>query len=246
MTARASWSPSDEDEEEDDLEDEDVMLLDVTSEVFLWIGSRANENEKREARALAERYVAAMAATDGRDVDTPVVTVAAGAEPAMFTCHFIGWDAEARGRTFADPYEEKLKNAVASNPSTFVAPALKKTPAKKRESSNTASNGALVSPELDPARLRKTRDVVAKDATKGPATPSPASGVVAVTVPPGSKVISYDELKAMDGTVGIDMERKESYLSREEFVVVFGVDAETFEKLPAWKRKESKKRVGLF
>ena len=231
---------------QDDLEDEDVMLLDVTSEVFLWIGSRANENEKREARALAERYVAAMAATDGRDVDTPVVTVAAGAEPAMFTCHFIGWDAEARGRTFADPYEEKLKNAVASNPSTFVAPALKKTPAKKRESSNTASNGALVSPELDPARLRKTRDVVAKDATKGPATPSPASGVVAVTVPPGSKVISYDELKAMDGTVGIDMERKESYLSREEFVVVFGVDAETFEKLPAWKRKESKKRVGLF
>ena len=88
---------------------------------------------------------------------------------------------------------------------------------------------------------------MAKDATKGPATPSPASGVVAVTVPPGSKVISYDELKAMDGTVGIDMERKESYLSREEFVVVFGVDAETFEKLPgAWKRKESKKRVGLF
>ena len=52
-----------------------------------------------------------------------------------------------------------------------------------------------------------------------------------MTVPPGSKVISYDELKAMDGTVGIDMERKESYLSREEFVVVFGVDAETFVKM---------------
>ena len=235
---------------QDDLEDEDVMLLDVVSEVFLWIGSRANENEKREARALAERYVAAMAATDGRDVDTPIVTVAAGAEPPMFTCHFIGWDADARGRNaFVDPYERKLKNAVAANASTFVAPALKKTPAKKSDaSSDAASDGKPSSPELDPARLRKTREEGANDAATatGSAVPSPAAGVAAVTVPPGSKVISYDELKATDGTVGIDMERKESYLSQKEFVAVFGMDAEAFEKLPAWKRKEAKKRVGLF
>ena len=66
------------------------MLLDVVSEVYLWVGSQANENEKREATALAAKYVAACSETDGRDVDTPITSVAAGAEPPMFTCHFIG------------------------------------------------------------------------------------------------------------------------------------------------------------
>jgi len=69
------------------------MLLDVVSEVYLWIGGAANENEKREATALAQMYVVACSATDGRDVDTPITVVAAGAEPPMFKCHFIGWDA---------------------------------------------------------------------------------------------------------------------------------------------------------
>ena len=86
------------------------MLLDVVSEVYLWVGSQANENEKREATALAAKYVAACAETDGRDVDTPITSVAAGAEPAMFTCHFIGGDTEVVQVglvCFYDPYALK-------------------------------------------------------------------------------------------------------------------------------------------
>jgi hypothetical protein len=116
---------------QDDLIDEDVMLLDVGSEVYLWIGSQANENEKREAAALAQKYIAACSETDGRDVDTPVTSVAAGAEPPMFTCHFIGWDASSAGKSFVDPYEAKLAAAQRVGGSAFERPTLKKTPGKE-------------------------------------------------------------------------------------------------------------------
>jgi hypothetical protein len=50
----------------------------------------------------------------------------------------------------------------------------------------------------------------------------------------------------MDGTAGIDMARKESYLSEREFETVFGLTRDAFEKLAEWKRKDAKKKVGLF
>jgi hypothetical protein len=48
---------------QDDLCDDDVMLLDVVSAVFLWVGGGATENEKREADALA-----AVSSLDARDI----------------------------------------------------------------------------------------------------------------------------------------------------------------------------------
>jgi hypothetical protein len=48
-------------------------------------------------------------ATDNRSSDTSIVQVAAGSEPAMFTQHFRGWDAELFERnTFVDPFEAKM------------------------------------------------------------------------------------------------------------------------------------------
>ena len=89
---------------QDDLCDDDIMMLDTYREVFLWIGRGANENEKREAETFAASYVAAAAATDGRDKDTPIVKVSAGSEPALFTSNFSGWDSNAN-KVFIDPYQ---------------------------------------------------------------------------------------------------------------------------------------------
>ena len=59
-------------------------------------------------------------------------------------------------------------------------------------------------------------------------------------------MLSYDALVKMDGTAGIDMARKESYLSEGEFKTVFGMERDAFAKLAEWKRKDAKKKVGLF
>ncbi|XP_066529896.1 adseverin [Hoplias malabaricus] len=75
---------------QDDLAEDDVMLLDVWDQVFIWIGKDANEVEKTESVKSAKMYID----TDpsGRDKGTPVVIVKQGHEPPTFTGWFLGWD----------------------------------------------------------------------------------------------------------------------------------------------------------
>eukprot|EP00163_Fabomonas_tropica_P012650 TRINITY_DN23990_c0_g1_i1.p1 TRINITY_DN23990_c0_g1~~TRINITY_DN23990_c0_g1_i1.p1 ORF type:complete len:848 (+),score=337.64 TRINITY_DN23990_c0_g1_i1:44-2545(+) len=91
---------------QDDLRDEDVYILDAYSEVFVWVGSQATEREKKMAYDSAVGYV--KHASDGRSPDTPIIRVEKGSEPAMFTCHFLGWDA-SKSQVFEDPYEKKMR-----------------------------------------------------------------------------------------------------------------------------------------
>uniref|UniRef100_A0A8B9LLK1 Scinderin n=1 Tax=Astyanax mexicanus TaxID=7994 RepID=A0A8B9LLK1_ASTMX len=75
---------------QDDLAEDDVMLLDVWDQVFVWIGKDANEVEKIESVKSAKMYID----TDpsGRDKGTPMVIVKQGHEPPTFTGWFLGWD----------------------------------------------------------------------------------------------------------------------------------------------------------
>ena len=253
---------------QDDLEDDDVMLLDVVSEVFVWIGSQANENEKREAYELAQKYVKTMALTDGRDPDAPVTRVNAGEEPAHFACHFIGWDHHAGKKAFVDPYEMKLKRAKAANPTVLEMPTLKKTPERRppgpsaSASGDSASNAAAGGTGGGPgARDENGKNESSRredggslgggslpDAKRAgdPSVSAAASGIAAVTIAVGAKTIPYEELKGLDASAGIEMERKEAYLSDADFERVFGMGKDAFGALAAWKRKDVKKKVGLF
>uniref|UniRef100_A0A8C5D217 Villin like n=1 Tax=Gadus morhua TaxID=8049 RepID=A0A8C5D217_GADMO len=73
-----------------DLDEEDVMLLDTWEEVFLWIGSSANQHETQEAVNSALDYLRTHPA--GRDLDTPLISVKQGYEPPTFTGWFNAWD----------------------------------------------------------------------------------------------------------------------------------------------------------
>jgi hypothetical protein len=52
-----------------------------------------------------------------------LIQVSAGAEPANFTCHFLGWDS-SKAKKFEDPYEAKMKalKDKASEASSSEAP----------------------------------------------------------------------------------------------------------------------------
>jgi advillin len=94
---------------QDDLNVDDVFLLDTYTSLFIWIGSSANETEKREVLKLADEYLAA-AKSDGRVDGTTVVTVQCGNEPPMFTSNFLSWDKSFFEKNeFIDPYEARLK-----------------------------------------------------------------------------------------------------------------------------------------
>jgi len=86
---------------QDDLNDDDVFLLDTFEEVFVWVGTGSNAQEKEEAFKAALEYV--QKAPDGRSKDTPVYKIEAGNEPPLFTAHFHGWDYSKTA--IGDPYE---------------------------------------------------------------------------------------------------------------------------------------------
>ena len=60
--------------------------------------------------------------------------------------------------------------------------------------------------------------------------------------------IAYSKLLTMtvDDCEGIDWERREEYLSEDEFLKVFDVTREAFVKLARWRQLNLKKKVGLF
>ncbi|XP_047460468.1 adseverin [Mugil cephalus] len=75
---------------QDDLAEDDVMLLDVWDQVFVWIGKDANEVEKTESVKSAKEYIESDPSC--RDKLTPVVVVKQGHEPPTFTGWFLAWN----------------------------------------------------------------------------------------------------------------------------------------------------------
>jgi len=87
---------------QEDLDDDDTFILDTFTEVYVWVGSGANEKEKEAAMRGAVEFV--DTSTDGRSKDTSILRVNAGFEPPLFTAHFHGWDPSKK-----DNYERQLK-----------------------------------------------------------------------------------------------------------------------------------------
>jgi hypothetical protein len=98
---------------QDDMLNDDVMMLDVGTTVYLWVGAEANREEKTKAMDVAQKYIAS--ASDGRDNDVPIMQVSSGKEPLMFTQWFADWDHDLYEKNkFVDPYEAKLRAAAAA------------------------------------------------------------------------------------------------------------------------------------
>ncbi|XP_056611665.1 villin-1 [Triplophysa dalaica] len=96
---------------QDDLDEDDVMLLDIWDQVYLWIGKGANEKEKQDAVLTAQEYLKSHPA--GRDLDTPILVVKQGLEPPTFTGWFYAWDPQkwSGGKSY-DQLKSELGDAT--------------------------------------------------------------------------------------------------------------------------------------
>ncbi|KAI1888925.1 hypothetical protein AGOR_G00173780 [Albula goreensis] len=97
---------------QDDLDEEDVMLLDTWEEIFLWLGSSANEYETKQACASAVEYLKTHPAN--RDPGTAIITVKQGHEPPTFTGWFNAWDPHKwSGGSSYEEMKNKLGDAAS-------------------------------------------------------------------------------------------------------------------------------------
>lgn len=227
---------------QEDLLDEDVMMLDCYNEVFVWIGSQSNEQERAEGPNLAKQYV--TAAADGRDPDTPIIVIEAGSEPDIFTAHFQGWDYE-KFKTFEDPYEKRLRlmrEAKAKEEPAAPVVALRKTEKKAADPPTPPTSGGAGG-----------AGGAAEAEAAAPAA-EPAAAPAAAAAEPTKAIYSQrgkggewtlEQLKSGEAT-GVNPQAKETYLSDKEFEEVFKMDKAAFEAMPKWKRQNAKKAVGIF
>ncbi|CAM9773741.1 unnamed protein product [Ectocarpus sp. 12 AP-2014] len=209
--------------DQSDLCADDVMLLDTVSSVFVWVGPQANETERSESMNVAQQYI--NTASDGRSPDTPVLQVAAGNEPPLFTQHFRGWDPLLTDKnTFVDPYQAKLAAAKEEEA---------KMETKYAEAPGTITLDDLPAPPANGA------------AASGGGGGSTASRDI--TPPTAGMTVPYAELKGYGTEVdGVDPSCREQYLGDEEFVEVFGMSKADFAKQPKWKQVSAKKAKELF
>lgn len=197
---------------QEDLIDDDVMLLDTFTTVFVWVGSQSNDTEKSESLKTAQAYI--DHATDGRDADTPIIRIRAGREPKLFTQHFLGWDPEMTKRNmFVDPYQARLAELHGDEDATAASQEENKVEEEEPEieviSRSTAEAGGQGG--LDPNTNTFPLDVLQSSCPDG-----------------------------------VDPSCKEMFLDNGEFQSLFGMDKQSFEALPKWKRQKAKKDHGLF
>jgi hypothetical protein len=228
-----------------DLNDEDVFLLCTFTQLFVWIGSQSNQNEKEEALKVAERFMAEV--DDGRDPDIPiirysywlnavccilissyhVIRITAGQEPIIFSCHFLDWDSEYFTKSvFLDPYQAKLQALALASEKAQHTTALYSSSLKSLKPSPTQAGASVV------------------PVNAAPNLSSPSHEIQQYSSPvPGSYTL--DQLKA-GVPEGVNPALKEEYLDDRTFTQLLGTDRASFKALPKWKKDAAKKSVGLF
>lgn len=99
-------------------------------------------------------------------------------------------------------------------------------------------------PEQKEAENRQVGQVESAQQSEAPAS------VKTMISSEGTVVVSYEALKNISDALklppGVDPLSREQSLSDDEFVKVFGMDKDSFNSLPGWKRTKLKKDTGLF
>lgn len=201
---------------QDDLLDDDVMILDTCTEVYVWVGTQARPEEKDQAFAAALDFI--TKSPDGRPKETPVFKVDAGKEPPFFTCHFLGWSPQKALAAPKDVYAEKLKAAMQKGGARPASP----------------QKGAAA-----PAEKKEPAPVVSKD-QMAKVTRADAGRLDSKT-----NKFPLKDLQA-NKVANIELTKKEQYLNDAEFKALFKMTLDEFNKLPGWKQSQLKKQNNLF
>ena len=238
---------------QDDMMNDDIMLLDAYTTIYVWIGNGSNKFERNGAFKTANRYITSV--RDERDKSAvQVVEVEAGREPPSFTVHFPEWrlekaqrwleadpakrlaeqnPADKGGKGKAEESKGKVEESKGGNPFGAQLKSAKTIVPGKPAPPKEASSG--------PSWLKKSGESAEAEAKK----PEPVAEDKNKYLEPESNKFEYEVLKGAF-PAGVNPEKKEAYLSDENFQTIFGMTPAAFNELKKWKQNDLKKAKGLF
>ncbi|XP_057955773.1 villin-1 isoform X3 [Malania oleifera] len=271
---------------QDDLTTEDVLVLDCSIEIYVWIGRHSNVQSKQQAFSLGLKFLETDILVEGLSLETPIYVVTEGHEPPFFT-RFFAWDsskANMHGNTFerklailkgqARRIEVSARNSrltlsmetkldglksksISSNGlggNLSLASSVSGSSFKSSPSSQFSTpNSTVKKPFSGPSPDHCSSDGSSSVSTGSQVVPSSSCGNAGPMLADGSDsldslIIPYERLKVLSNDLvkGIDVTKREAYLSEAEFQEKFGMTREAFYKLPKWRQNKLKMSLNLF
>ncbi|KAJ1408965.1 Villin/Gelsolin [Sesbania bispinosa] len=139
---------------------------------------------------------------------------------------------------------EKKKPSPETSPVASTSPVVESsTFDTKSESAHSETEGVE-----EVAEAKETEEVAPETGSNGDSEPKQENVEDGNDGQNNQSFFTYEQLKTKTGSVvsGIDLKRRENYLSEEEFQTVFGMTKEAFSKLPRWKQDMLKRKFDLF
>ncbi|XP_010521943.1 PREDICTED: villin-1 isoform X2 [Tarenaya hassleriana] len=256
---------------QDDLTTEDVLLLDCQSEVYVWIGLNSKVNSKQQALTLGLKFLEMDILEEGLSKDTPICVVTEGHEPPFFT-RFFEWDS-TKANMHGNSFERKLASLKGKKTSTETSGGSHWRSYSRENTSNGSRSRSVPSTGVSPganqnlSSLRSADDQSASsqppiarklslgaypmDAIEEPSPDVETSKenlLAEVDAGLDSLTYSYQRLRvdSQEPVTGIDVARREAYLSKEEFEERFKMTKAEFYTLPKWKQNKLKMSLHLF
>ncbi|KAI7981332.1 Villin-1 [Camellia lanceoleosa] len=258
---------------QDDLTTEDVLVLDCHSEIYVWIGRHSNIGPKQEALTIGLKFVEMDILVEGLSSESPIYVVTEGYEPPFFT-RFFEWDS-SKANMLGNSFERKLailkgeaQKMEANLRSSWKAYSMETAPNGVRSRSvgpNGLARGSSPASGVLGSSVKSSYN--RRFSSPPPITPklfsgsSPnlgdADGSLVSTVPSGNAgihdgvnllIYPYERLKVVsnDPVTGIDVTKREAYLSNEEFQEIFKMSRKAFYELPKWRQNKLKIALHLF
>ncbi|KAJ1376737.1 Villin headpiece [Sesbania bispinosa] len=136
---------------------------------------------------------------------------------------------------------EKKKSSPDGSPVASSSPVA--------ESSTPEAKSGNANSEVEEAEeAKETEELTPETGSDGDLEPKQENAEDGNGSQSSQKTFSYNQLKTKSGynLSGIDLQRREAYLSDDEFKTVFGMEKEAFYKLPRWKQDMLKRKFELF
>ncbi|KAM7256651.1 hypothetical protein ACFE04_012392 [Oxalis oulophora] len=257
---------------QDDLTTEDVLVLDCSTEVYLWIGNHSNVKSKQQAFDLGLKFLETDILCEGLSSDTPIYVFVEGQEPEVFT-RFFEWDS-SKANMHGNSFERKLailkgnpQNSANSARDSRRASLRGNMPQSVRSKSvvttsssapnlsgltRRLSNGHNFSSPTPILRTLLSESSPNQGDTGSPSLQQTTSSESAVTVESNGNeegiIHPYERLTvtSKDPVTGINATKREVYLSDEEFEEKFKMTKGAFYKLAKWKQNKLKMSLNLF
>jgi len=223
---------------QDDLINDDVMILDAGTEIFVWIGSESTQEEKEGSKKLAMEFIEkSPEARLGKD--TPIYQIFAGQEPPNFTSHFVGWDASKQKRDYSALYKDMILAAAQARAAAAAAEDSAKGTNLLQQARASLTTTKPLLPATATPEPAPSGQTTSEAAAAGPQPPRKSRDqvVAAGYLDPQTNKFPLEVLRT-SVPEGVDPTCKDMYLSNEELESLVGLPAVQYKLLARWRQLE--------